>query len=168
MREATILRGAGNVDASESAAQPFSAEPEQHSFALDSRAGRLIEISIAGSLGAADVVALDGHLLREASNKSARFVIFADYRHAKPFTQPIASAWTRCMRAFNEHVACSAILLDRANETFNLRFERVVRCACNPSRRIFYEVHELRDWLALGSTGAELTRLDELILGTSS
>jgi hypothetical protein len=90
-------------------------------------------------------------------------VIFADYRAAQPFSQAVADDWSRTMRSFNGSIARSAILLDPGNETFNLQFQRVVRCAGSAARRWFADAAELRSWLRDVLTDAELARVDDLL-----
>jgi hypothetical protein len=51
------------------------------------------------------------------------------------------------MRKANGWIARSAILVDPSNMMFNLQVERVVRCAGNPTRRVFADLEELQNWL---------------------
>jgi hypothetical protein len=137
-------------------------------FIVDFRVGRLLEIRVWHLRCVDEMLSLSAGLASEARKLSSPPIIFADYRRSRPFPQDVADAWSRCMRAFNKSVALSAILLDPSNETFNLQLERVVRCACNPSRRAFCDPRELRDWFARMSTTEELARLDDLLTGGGS
>lgn len=132
-------------------------------FALSSRAGRLIEIRLWRLRDTDDLSALGASIDHEARRLPSRALIFADHRRASPIPPCVADSWSRCMRAHKENVVLSAILLERSNETFNLQIERVVRCAWNPARRVFYDGRELRDWLGQVGSEAELARLDELL-----
>ncbi len=67
------------------------------------------------------------------------------------------------MRRFNGAVERSAVLLDSANETFNLQFARVVRCAGMPNRCCFEDAALLRAWLSAALTPEERAAVDQLL-----
>jgi hypothetical protein len=56
----------------------------------------------------------------------------------------------------------SAILLDPLNSTFNLQLERIVRCAGNSARRVFWRTDELHAWMEGEKTEHERRALAEL------
>jgi hypothetical protein len=136
---------------------------ERPAYTVRSTVGGLLEIRAWRVARAEDMLALDTDLRIAAPGLPLRTIVFADYRHTRPFAQEVADVWSRCMRDFNGRLSVSGILLDAKNETFNLQLERVVRCAGNASRRTFQDARELRDWLARDATGTELARLDELL-----
>ena len=90
-------------------------------------------------------------------------ILLADYRMASPFSQDVGDAWSRAMRRFNTTVERSAVLLDPANETFNLQLARVVRCAGLANRCCFDEAGLLRAWVAPILTPYERAKLDDLL-----
>jgi hypothetical protein len=132
-------------------------------FALSSRVGRLIEVRLWRLRDADDLLALGAGIDHEARRLPTRALIFADHRRTSPIPPDVADSWCRCMRGHKESVVRSAILLEPSNDTYNLQVERVVRCALNPLRRVFYERQELRDWLGQAGTTEELARLDQLL-----
>jgi hypothetical protein len=132
-------------------------------FTVNLCVGRLLEVRIFYLSGPDTLSRLSQRMVTFAKAGAAPAVIFGDYTLASPFSQMVGDAWSRAMRGFNESVAWSALLLARSNETFNLQIERVVRCAGNPGRRLFYDGPELREWVAQRATQAELMRVDELL-----
>jgi len=137
--------------------------PARPSFVVTSGTGRLLEVRALEVFRPGDVFCLAGELSERAQGLTAPAVIFADYRAAPPFSQAVADEWSRVMRAFNSRVAGSAVLLSPDNETFNLQFARVMRCAGSASRRSFLDGGELRDWLRDLLTDVEIGRLDHLL-----
>jgi hypothetical protein len=132
-------------------------------FRVLSGTGRLLEIRLVDVCNPDDIVLLGAWLGEEAQSLGVPPVIFGDYRAASPFSQAVADEWSRVMRAFNVKVARSAIILSPENETFNLQFARVVRCAGSASRRCFLDAGELRQWLRESLTEAERARVDEVL-----
>ena len=124
---------------------------------LEMRAGRLECLD--------DLLAYHRAIDRAVRHLQSRSVVFADYRRGMPFPQDVGDELCRCMRKHNARISASGILLDPMNHTFNLQLERVVRCAGNPDRRIFYDAAELRDWFSHATTAAELARINDLVRG---
>lgn len=131
-------------------------------FTVRSCVGRLVELQVFDLAVPEDVASMDGAIASAASALGTQSIIVADARPAGPFPHEVGDAWSRVMRLHNAQVIRSAILLDPANDTFNLQLARVVRCAGSPRRRWFYDPCELRDWLVDVATPVELARLDEL------
>jgi hypothetical protein len=139
------------------------AAAEAQPFNVEAGVGRVLALRLRRLRDLNDVRSL-GASLREAMRRVGRHVIiFSDMRRMAPIPQHLADSWSRDMRAANKVLERAGILLDRDNITFNLQLERVVRCAGNPRRRVFYDKHELRDWLAGSATSAELAHIDELL-----
>lgn len=132
-------------------------------FRVLSGTGRLLEIRLVDVCNPDDIALLGAWLCEEAQSLGVPPVILGDYRAAPPFSQAVADEWSRVMRAFNVKVARSAIILSPENETFNLQFARVVRCAGSASRRCFVDAGELRQWLRESLTEAERARVDEVL-----
>ena len=133
------------------------------SYVVQSSVGGLLEMR-AGRLECLDDLLAFHHAIHRAARRlQTRTVVFADYRRGRPFPQDVGDAWCRFMRQDNARISASGILLDPMNHTFNLQFERVVRCAGNPARRIFHDAGELRDWLSHATTAAELARINDLL-----
>jgi len=132
-------------------------------FTVLSEVGRLLEIRLFGVCGLDDIAALTAQLREAAHSLDGRPIIFGDFRRAPPFSQAVADQWSRDMRGFNDRLTRSALLLSTENGTFNLQFERVVRCAGCASRRLFSSAGELREWLRGSLTQVELARLDRLL-----
>jgi hypothetical protein len=132
-------------------------------FRVVSGSGRLLEIRLVDVCSPDDIALLGARLSEEAQALGVPPIIFGDYRAASPFSQAVADEWSRVMRAFNVKVARSAIILSPENETFNLQFARVVRCAGSASRRCFVDAGELRHWLREFLTEAERARVDEVL-----
>jgi len=129
------------------------------------RAGRVVEIRVWRLADAADVQCLNARVF-EATQLAGRgkAVICADYRRASPLPRPIASAWSRAMRMANRAIDRSAVLLDPANILFNLQFERMVRCAGNPARRLFMDAGALCEWVGGCLTRVECDSLDRFFV----
>jgi hypothetical protein len=132
-------------------------------FEVRASVGRLVEVRVMDLSHSDDVAAVSASIWSAAAPVGAPVLIFADYRSATPFPQGIADAWSLAMRRTNTKVLRSGILLNPANETFNLQIERVIRCAGLPTRRSFEEPAELRDWLCEVATPGERDRIDELL-----
>lgn len=97
-----------------------------------------------------------------AAIKTATGPVFicGDYRRVAPLSRSVSNVWSRAMRRHNPRIARSALLVDPANEMFNLQFERIVHCAGHPTRRLFSDPGELCAWLddELSSTEREDVR----------
>jgi hypothetical protein len=137
-------------------------------FTVISGTGRLLEVCVFDVCGTDDIASLTAALSRKAQALAGPPIIFGDLRAASPFSQAVADDWSRDMRGFNGKVARSALLLCPENETFNLQFARVVRCAGSASRRWFREAGEAREWLRAFLTDVELARIDELLRPAAS
>jgi hypothetical protein len=132
-------------------------------FALCSGVGRLIEVRLWHLFCASDLLAMSASMDGAARQLSSPAIIIADHRRGRPFSAGVADEWSRCMRGFKANVLLSAILLEPNNGTYNLQFERVVRCSVNPARRVFYDARELLGWIAQVATDVELRRVDEIL-----
>jgi hypothetical protein len=137
---------------------------EREPFAVRLHVGRLIELQVFDLLFPEDVRLVSETLLLASAAIAGPAILIADCRAAAPFSQEVGDAWSRAMRRYNPKVERSALLLDRANETFNLQIDRVVRCAGSPQRRWFHEVAEARSWLSEIMSASEVARLD-VVLG---
>jgi hypothetical protein len=111
------------------------------------RAGRLVGIRARRLADLGDVERLNAEVFAAIDRAGPGAIVCADHRLASPFTRDVADAWARAMRGANRDIGRSAILLDPANVTYNLQIERIVRCACNSSRRLFSSGSELRAWM---------------------
>jgi hypothetical protein len=147
----------------EDAGQDGNLEDPGPAFTVRRRVGRLLEIRVLHLRHVDQLLRLSTTILNEARALPSRTIVFGDYRRTLPFSQDVADRWSRDMRGYNVGLALSAILLAPSNATFNLQIERVIRCAGNPWRRTFYDVRELRDWVATRATRDELAQLDELL-----
>jgi hypothetical protein len=161
-----LASGLGQGDfAGTASPQPrgLAARPPPQPFVVRSAVGRLVELQVFELGLPEDVGVLNAALLAAVSSFDTSVVLLADHRRARPFPHEVGDAWSRGMRLLNTRVIRSAILLDPANETFNLQLARVVRCAGSPRRRWFEDPSELRGWLADVVTPSERARLDELL-----
>jgi hypothetical protein len=111
------------------------------------RGEHLIEIRVRRLDDVAAVASLSAGVIEAVRQVDRGAVIWGDYRGASPISAQVASAWSRDMRHANRSIARSGILLDPANEMFNLQVVRVVQCAGNPSRKLFTDPRELLAWL---------------------
>jgi hypothetical protein len=129
------------------------------------RGGRLVEVRVRrlGSVAAVD--SLSAGVLAAIRRVDCGAVLWGDCRRASPISAQVAGAWSRDMRHANRCIARSGILLDPANEMFNLQVVRVVQCAGNPSRRLFTDPRELLAWLHDCLPGDERDLLGGLIAG---
>jgi hypothetical protein len=141
----------------------FPARQPPEPFIVKSVVGRLVELQVFELALPEDVAVLNAALLAAVSSFATSVVLLADHRRARPFPHEVGDAWSRGMRMANPRVIRSGILLDPANETFNLQMARVVRCAGSPRRRWFDVPSDLRAWLADVATPCELARVDELL-----
>jgi hypothetical protein len=146
----------------------FVSNARERPFTVVSGTGRLLEVCVFDVCRTDDIASLTAALSRKARALAGPPIIFGDFRAASPFSQAVADEWSRDMRAFNGKVARSALLLCPENETFNLQFARVVRCAGSASRRWFREAGEAREWLRAFLTDVELARIDELLRPAAS
>jgi hypothetical protein len=133
-------------------------------FSVRHHVGRIVELRLRDPLDPTDVEQVLEELGVLAASLVEPMILVADYRAASPFSQEVGDAWSRAMRRFNASVERSAVLLDPSNETFNLQFARVVRCAGLTNRCCFEEPAHLRGWLAPLLTPNERAKLDELLV----
>jgi hypothetical protein len=129
------------------------------------RGERLIEVQVRRLHSVAAVDSLSAGVLAALRRVDCGAVIWGDFRRASPISAQVASAWSRDMRRANRAIARAGILLDPANEMFNLQVVRVVQCAGNPSRRLFTDPRELLAWLHDCLPGDERDLLGGLIAG---
>jgi hypothetical protein len=129
------------------------------------RGEHLIEIRVRRLDDVSAVASLSAGVYEAVRQIDSGAVIWGDYRGASPISAQVASAWSRDMRHANRSIARSGILLDPANEMFNLQVLRVVQCAGNPSRKLFTDPRELLAWLNDDLTPDEREVLRGLILG---
>jgi hypothetical protein len=111
------------------------------------RQGRIVEVRVGRLADLADIDSLNASVFGAMQSVGPGAVICADYRWASPLSRQVAHAWSRAMRIANRSIARSALLLDPSNVLFNLQVERIVHCAGNPTRRLFANIEELRDWV---------------------
>jgi hypothetical protein len=138
-------------------------EDARGAFLVHPHVGRLVGLRLSDPVDPADIDQLVEDLAAAAARVAEPVLLVADYRAASPFAQEVGDAWSRAMRRFNGVVLRSAVLLDPANETFNLQFARVVRCAGMQNRCCFEDPALLRAWLSCALTFEERARLDELL-----
>lgn len=132
-------------------------------YTVRSGAGRVVEVRLRRLRHVDDIRSL-GALVRAAAGRAGQSaIIFSDMRRMAPVPHLLADFWSRDMRELNPGIIRTGTLLDRDNIAFNLQLERVVRCACSPMRRLFFDASELRAWLAPAATAAELAHLDTLL-----
>ncbi len=127
------------------------------------RVGRVVEIRVTRLADLADVESLNARVFDAMRRAGSGAVICGDYRRASPVSRQVANAWSRAMRSSNRGIVRSALLLDPTNAMFNLQLERVVRCAGNPTRRLFADMGELRDWLGGDLTQSERDALQAFL-----
>jgi hypothetical protein len=142
---------------------PTARRPSGVHFTVRSCVGRLLEVYVRQLRGPDDLAELSRSIAGAAQGCASPCVIFGDHRRTRVIPPDVTDAWSRCMRTWKYNVAMSAILLDPENEPYNLQLERIVRCACNEARQVFYAPEDLREWIAPELTLKELTRLDELM-----
>jgi hypothetical protein len=99
----------------------------------------------------------------------SRAIICADWRNIDVFAPEIAERVIAMLTVTNPRLACSAILLEPRNATFNLQVERVIRDAASPVRKSFRDQEKLLAWFAGFSEPAELESAREFLsLGVPS
>lgn len=98
----------------------------------------------------------------------SRAIICADWRNIDVFAPEIAEGVIKMLTVTNARLACSAILLEPGNATFNLQVERVVRDAANPARKSFRDTGKLLDWFAGFSEPSELDSAREFLDSSSA
>ena len=126
------------------------------------RAGRIVEVCIRRLADLGEVESLNAEVMASIRRAGPGAVICADHRLVGPLSPEVVDGWARGMRGANSGIARGGLLLDPANTMFNLQVERVVRCAWNPSRRLFADVEALRDWVGAALTEPERTALREV------
>jgi hypothetical protein len=132
------------------------------------REGRLIELRICRLASVVQVESLQADIVAAVNQAGADAIVCADYRASMPMLPEVASAWSRAMRHNNARIVRGGLLLDPANEMFNLQMERVVRCAANPNRRMFTSFEELRDWVSAACQETERRALAEIFRASGS
>jgi hypothetical protein len=156
----------GGSDVENLAGEPGSSVgAAPHASFAGVRGEHLIEIRVRRLDDVATVASLSAGVYAAVRQVDCGAVIWGDYRRASPISAQVASAWSRDMRHANRCIARSGILLDPANEMFNLQVVRVVQCAGNPSRRLFTDPRELLAWLHDQLTPDEREVLHGLIVG---
>ena len=125
-------------------------------------AGSIVEVRVRRLANMGDVAALHAQVVEALRRAGPRPVICADHRLASPLSRDVADAWSRVMRQNNASGVRGGLLLDPSNAMYNLQIERVVRCAGNPSRRLFVDIDILRDWIGGPLSESERKALDGL------
>ena len=126
------------------------------------RGNRIVEVHIRRLSDVDDVAALKEQVAAAIRRAGVGAVICADHRFATPLSGEVADAWSRIMRTNDGQVVLRGLLLDPFNAMYNLQLERVVRCADNPARRLFFDINQLRDWVRETLTESEHDALREL------
>src|SRR5271154_5760417 len=93
-------------------------------FFVRLRAGRLVELRVRRLASLSDVESLGAHIAVAIHQAGCDAIICADHRSTLPLWPEVASAWSRAMRQNNGRIARGGILLDPANEIFNLQMDR--------------------------------------------
>lgn len=119
------------------------------------RSNRIVEVHVRRLATVDDVESLHAQVSAAVRRTGPRAVICADHRSASPLSREVADAWSRNMRDNNRSMMRGALLLDPTNAMYNLQVERVVHCAGSPSRRLFADIEELRDWVSDALTEPE-------------
>jgi hypothetical protein len=137
---------------------------QQPSFAR-LRGSRIIELHARRLAGLEDIERLNREVIAALLQAGPGAVICGDYRFASPVSREVARVWAQGMRGANRRIVRSGLLIDPANTMFNLQVRRVVKCAVNPSRRLFEDLGELCDWIGAGLRESERDAIREIFSG---
>lgn len=125
-------------------------------FTVERRTGRLVEARIFRLTTPAEVIDY-GHAFTPALI-AGRPVLLADHRPVAIYHQAVAAKLLETFNSFNRIWERVAIIIAPTNATLFLQFQRVVREARNPSRRIFTEPEEACDFIAETLQPLEMAR----------
>lgn len=110
------------------------------------RAGRLVAIHIASPITESELTAFEIELGAIVA-LSRSIVFWTDLRQAQVLGEAHAARLVSIMRGDNRKVLRTALLLPEGNAILALQFERIVREAANPARRIFRDRSAAMRWL---------------------
>lgn len=116
------------------------------------------------TVGDVDEVADKLRTLLGQVNPSARAVIVADWRACKVLTPQVAERAVSMMTSTNTHIERSAVLHAADSSTSVLQLMRLVKETNAPYRRLFTEVHQLREWMGEILNQAERDRLRDFLI----
>ena len=110
------------------------------------RAGRLVAIHIASPITEGELTAFEADLAAIVA-LSRTLVFWTDLRQAQVLSEAHAARLVALMRGDNRKVLRTALVLPEGNAILALQFERIVREAANPARRIFRDRAAAMRWL---------------------
>ncbi|APR87295.1 hypothetical protein A7982_12644 [Minicystis rosea] len=115
-------------------------------FKVNRHIGRVIEARIF-RLADVEAVARYGVALGRAIEKTDRPVLCADHRPVAIYAPPVADQLVAMFTDLNKHWERVAILVANTNATLAMQLQRIVRSSNNPSRRVFFDADEARNFL---------------------
>ncbi len=128
------------------------------SYAIETRAGRLIEARVFRLSTREDVDAYSAALAEEVRRHRAAPILCADHRPVRIYPQAAADRLIELFQDMNTRLERIAILVSPSNATMLLQLERIVREARFDRRRVFREPPQALEFLATSLSPSELDR----------
>lgn len=132
-------------------------------FSCEIRVGRLIEARVHALKRPDDARAYSrtlGQVVQSfLSNPSAgNPVLCADHRPVVIYSPEVADELARLFAQMNAQLARVAIIAAKSNATLAMQLGRIIREAGNPLRKLFYDPHEVTEFLESDLDASERAR----------
>jgi hypothetical protein len=131
-------------------------------FTVERRVGRLCEARVQRLADPSRVAAYSEAFRRPLVGITGP-VLCADHRPVAIYPQPVADGLVELFKSLNTRWHRVAILVARTNATLAMQLQRIVRESENPSRRVFFDADEARQFLDDALDKAERARLQTFL-----
>ena len=131
---------------------------------IEIRAGRLLEVSLGGTLDVEEVAELMDAL--DAAIGKATFVpviVVSDWRWLHLMSHEASEQLLTRIKRANPWIARAAALASSASPVAALQFARLLQATNHATRRLFYDPDALVDWLGQILMEPEIERLHEVV-----
>lgn len=135
------------------------------SYAIENRAGRLVEARVFGlrSREDADAYSRDLGIQVMRMPRDVRPILCADHRPVAVYSQPVADRLAELFVQMNIRLERVAIIVAPSNATLSMQLHRIVREAGYSARRVFFSTDEACAHLAPALNPAELSSAREFL-----
>jgi hypothetical protein len=117
-------------------------------FRIERRVGRLVEARVFGLQSADDVEAYKRGFPPSMMASITGPVLCADHRPVFIYNQRVADLLVDLFKTMNTMWVRVAIVIAPSNATLAMQLQRIVRASNNPSRKLFFEASDAREFLS--------------------
>lgn len=131
-------------------------------YTVENHVGRLMEVRVESTATLQDVQTLSSKVYALLARMDGPAVFCSDFRTANALPSDVADRFANAYRVANAKVLRTAVLVVPTS-VFRLQFERIVREAGSPARRVFQDGAAAESWLGEVLTDEEKRRLREFV-----